>query len=281
MVILMTLHSQKLPKYLQDPKKSTTSSGPRRELKVLFDETREPGKWINEDNSRFLLILTSNGFNINKITKGPVTYTVLREFDIFVTGANSSGESILEPAEIRSISQFVREGRGLLVVGNQYVGMERDFNYALESLFGISFDEYVEDKEKHAVPDSSEFVWAPLIDLLVEHPITEKVFEVVLPRFSTLNLSKGADPIAFSNPSSTPPCKPMIGISNFGKGKVIAVGGDNLFINDKTVGVQAKDNEKLIYNIFSWFPKWKKCANCNFDAPPSTVFCPQCKKPLN
>ncbi|MHA1785119.1 MAG: hypothetical protein ACTSX4_07275 [Candidatus Helarchaeota archaeon] len=277
----MALFSQKLPKFLQEEKKVTDAVGTYRELKVLFDETKEPGKWINEDRSRFLLILTSNGFNLNKITKGPITYTVLREFDIFVTGANSMGESTIEPGEIRAISQFVREGRGLMLVGNQYVGMERDYNYALESLFGISFDEYVEDKKKHAVPDSSEWDWAPLIDLIVEHPISENTYEIVLPRFSSLNLSKNAEPIAFSNPTSTPPCKPMIGVTIFGKGKVIAVGGDNLFSNDEKTGVQAKDNEKLILNLFNWFPKWQKCKNCNFIAPPSTVFCPQCKKPLN
>ncbi|NHI93143.1 MAG: zinc ribbon domain-containing protein [Candidatus Lokiarchaeota archaeon] len=277
----MVLHSQKLPKFVQEEKKSIQDMGPKRELKVLFDETREPGKWINEARSRFLLILTSNGFNINKITKGPITYTTLREFDIFVTGANSSGESIIEPGEIRAIGQFVREGRGLMVIGNQYIGMERDYNYALESLFGISFDEYIEDKEKHAVPDSSEWDWAPIIDLLVEHPITENVYEVVLPRFSSLNLSKNAEPIAFSNPSSTPPCKPMIGVSIFGKGRVIAVGGENLLANDEKTGVQAKDNEKLILNLFNWFPKWITCPNCNLVSPPSTIFCPQCKKPLN
>lgn len=270
----MVLHKQKIPRYLERDTDVILEERPQ--LRVLFDETKEEGKWVNEDHSSFLLVLTSNNYTVDKLIRGPITYTTLKEFDIFVMGASSTAENIITPNELRSIGQFVHDGRGLLLIGNQYVGLEPDYNYALNSLFGLSFSDYVEDKVNNVSGDES----APLINLLIEHPITAHVNEVVLARFSSLKAAKKAEPLAFSNVDSKPSCMPMVGYSTHGKGRVVMLGGDLIFSNDKLKGIPARDNERLIANIFSWFPSWVSCPHCGTESPPSTAFCTKCRKPL-
>ena len=121
----MVLHKQKIPLFATKDEKIEPIEGKKPKLRVLFDETREPNKWINNQRSQFLLILTSHNFTISKLIQRPINYTALREFDIFVLGANSTGESTLTPTELRTLSQFVQEGRGLLLVGNQFVSSEK------------------------------------------------------------------------------------------------------------------------------------------------------------
>ncbi len=274
----MVLHKQKIPVFATKDEKKEVIEVKRPQLRVLFDETRESNKWVGEQRSRFLLILTSNNFTISKLTQAPINYTALREFDIFVHGASSTGESTLTPIELRSIGQFVQEGRGLLLVGNQYAASEKDYNYALANMFGLGFKDVVEDKEVHANPDTDTWYWAPLLNLMVDHPITKNIFNVVFPRTASLNVTLNAEPLIFSNTTSKPPCVPVLGITEYGKGKVVALGSDALLSNDTMSGIPAKDNEKLILNLFNWFPTWKTCPNCNFQAPPSTIYCPQCKR---
>ncbi|MHA1377766.1 MAG: hypothetical protein ACTSRG_05235 [Candidatus Helarchaeota archaeon] len=277
----MVLNKQKIPIFAAKKEKREVVEVKRPQLRILFDETREPKKWVNDQRSRFLLILTSNNFTVSKLTQGPINYTALREFDIFVHGASSTGESLLTPAELRTLGQFVQEGRGLLLVGNQFAPSEKDYNYALANMFGIGFSDIVEDKKMHANPEVDEWQWAPLLNLMVDHPITKDVYNVVFPRSASLKLTLNAEPIIFSNTTSEPPCVPVLGISEYGKGKVVALGSDAILSNDEKSGIPAKDNEKLILNLFNWYPQWKTCPNCNFQAPPNTIYCPQCKKQIS
>ncbi|MFX0134876.1 MAG: hypothetical protein ACFFDN_14640 [Candidatus Hodarchaeota archaeon] len=276
----MVLHKQKIPLFAAKDEKKEVIEVKRPQLRVLFDETREPNKWVNDMRSRFLLILTSNNFTVNRLTQGPINYTALREFDIFVMGASSTGESTLSPTELRTLGQFVQEGRGLLLVGNQFVGSEKDYNFALANMFGLSFHDVVEDEKFHANPDTDTWSWAPILNLIVSHPITKDVYNVVFPRSASLTLSLNAEPIVFSNTTSNPPCAPVMGITQYGKGKVVALGSEALLTDDEKSGVPSKDNEKLILNLFNWYPSWKTCPNCNFQSPPSTIYCPQCKKQI-
>jgi len=270
----VVLHKQKIPKYLKEEREIILDDRPK--LRVLFDETKEEGKWVNEDHSSFLLMLTSSNFTVDKLIRGPISYTTLKEFDIFVMGTNSSGENIITPNELRSIGQFVRDGRGLLLIGNQYVGLEPDYNFALDNVFGLSYGDYMEDRTNNV----SGQEWAPVLNLLIDHDITIGVNEIVLSRCSSIKITKTAEPLAFSNVESTPSCVPMIGINSLGNGRVVMLGGEHIFSNDKKLGFNAADNDKLITNIFNWFPTWKICPHCNIRSPPSTAFCPQCKKPL-
>ena len=268
-------HKQKLPYFVQ----KKVDEGGSEEIfrgRVLFDQSREANKWINENHSEFLLLLTSNGYEVSKITEGPINYTNIRNFDILFISGTRAGSMDFNAVEIRSIAQFVSDGRGLFLIGNEYIGREKNFNYLFNQLFGISFKEQVIDKVKNANP-AAGWSHSPAINIFVEHQITKGLEEIILRDCSGLNLTKSSEPLAFSNPTSEPTSIPVIGATEYGKGKVIAVGGDRLFSNMEKVGVNARDNKQLILNILEWLPSWTDCTNCGGGVPPAELACPRCK----
>ncbi|MHA1357872.1 MAG: hypothetical protein ACTSRC_07170 [Candidatus Helarchaeota archaeon] len=269
------LNKQKLPYFV----KKKIGEGGSREIfrgRVLFDQSREPDKWVNEAHSEFLLLLTSNGYEVSKITEGPINYTNIKEFDILFISGTRVGSMDFNAVEIRSIAQFVSDGRGLFLIGNEYIGKEKNFNYLFNQMFGISFGEQVIDKVDNANP-AAEWINSPNIKIFVEHQITQGLEELVLQNVSELNLTKSSEPLAFSSPTAEPVCVPVIGATEYGKGKVIAIGGDGIFLNNPRVGVQARDNKQLILNALEWLPSWVDCPNCGAGVPPADLVCPRCK----
>lgn len=244
--------------------------------RVLFDQSREADKWVNNNHSEFLLELTSNGYSISKITEGPISYTNIRDFDLLFISTTRIGSMNFTAVEIRSIAQFVSDGRGLFLIGNEYVGKEKNFNYLFNQLFGISFREQVMDEVNNANP-AAGFSHSPAINIFVEHKITKGLNEIILRNASGLNLTKSSEPLAFSNPSANPACVPVIGATEYGKGKVIAIGGDGIFLNDDQTGINVRDNKQLIFNVLEWMPVWANCPRCGEGIPPYEVNCPLCK----
>ncbi|MHA1265219.1 MAG: hypothetical protein ACTSRS_08315 [Candidatus Helarchaeota archaeon] len=270
---------QKLPYFVQ---KQVDETGIKEGLfrgRVLFDQSREKDKWVNEEHSEFLLLLTSNGYEISKITQGPINYNNIKNFDLLFISTSRSGSMNFTAVEIRSIAQFVSDGRGLFLVGNEYVGKEKNFNYLFNQLFGISFGENVKDTVNNVNPTAG---WdhSPIISIFIEHKITQRLEEIVIRNCSELLLTKSSEPLAFSNPSSEPPCVPVVGATEYGKGKVIAVGGDGFFSNDPKSGINVRDNRQFILNMLEWMPAWVKCPKCKTGVPPAEISCPTCRTPI-
>ncbi|HUY01114.1 MAG TPA: hypothetical protein VMV49_16260 [Candidatus Deferrimicrobium sp.] len=266
----------KIPYFVQ---KKMEEGGPSKEIfrgRILFDQSREKDKWLNEHHSEFLLLLTSNGYSISKITEGPINYANMKDFDILVLSAIRTGSMDFNAVEIRSIAQFVSDGRGLFLIGNEYIGKEKNFNYLFNQLFGISFSDQVLDKENNANP-AAGWSHSPIISIFVDHKITKQLEEIVLRDGSGLNLTKSSEPLAFSAPTAEPACVPVIGATEYGKGKVIAIGGDGIFTNDPRIGINARDNEQFILNALDWMPSWTDCPQCGSGVPPAESLCPRCK----
>ncbi len=266
---------QKLPYFVR---KKMEEGGPTKEIfrgRVLFDQSREKDKWISENHSEFLLLLTSNGYSISKITEGPINYNNIKDFDILFLSGTRIGSMDFNAIEIRAIAQFVSDGRGLFLIGNEYIGKEKNFNYLFNQLFGISFREQVLDKVYNANP-AANWSNSPLINIFVEHQITKGLEEIILQNVSGLNLTKSSEPLAFSAPTSEPVCLPVIGATEYGKGKVIAIGGDGLFSNADKVGINAGYNKQLVLNILEWLPAWTDCPNCGAGVAPANLTCPRC-----
>ncbi len=267
---------QKLPYFV---KKKLEEGGISKELfrgRILFDQSREADKWINENHTEFLLLLTSNGYEVSKITEGPISFTNIRNFDILFLSGTRVGSMDFNAVEIRSIAQFVSDGRGLFLIGNEYIGKEKNFNYLFNQMFGISFREQIKDPVHNANP-AAGWSHSPTINIFVEHEITKGLEEIVLRDVSGLNLAKASEPLAFSHPTSESGCLPVVGATEYGKGKVIAIGGDGMFTNQPKVGIEARDNKQLILNALEWLPAWVDCSNCGSGVPPAEVNCPRCK----
>ncbi|MHA1268718.1 MAG: hypothetical protein ACTSPY_02920 [Candidatus Helarchaeota archaeon] len=276
----MVLHRQKLPFFASEQGerlKKPIIGEKKYEMRVLFNEIDEPGKWISEANSEFLLLLTSNGFSVNKLEKGPITYSVIKNFDILVMGSNRSGSMEISAGEFRAINQFVSDGRGLLFVGNEFIGNDDVYNNYLLQVFGACFSSTImkggSDVPAMGIED------APLIDIFIEHPITNNVFEIYIPLNASIHIDikKSVEPIALSSPDCKPYCAPILAILNHGKGKVAFLGSEGIFSNNEKVGISIKDNSKFIFNLFNWFPKWVQCPNCELMNPPGEKYCSRCR----
>ncbi|MFX1297722.1 MAG: hypothetical protein ACFFD2_23105, partial [Promethearchaeota archaeon] len=131
-------------------------------------------------------------------------------------------------------------------------------------------------KENNANP-AAGWDQSPLINIFVEHQITKSLGELILRNVSGLNLTKLSEPLAFANPTAEPACVPVIGATEYGKGKVIAIGGDGIFSNEPKTGINARDNKQLIYNILEWLPSWSECKTCGSGVPPADIVCPKCR----
>ncbi len=276
MEIMIVYEKQKLPYFV---KKKIEEGGVAEEIfrgRILFDESREKNKWINEEHSEFLLLLTSNGYEVSKITEGPINYANIKDFDILFISGTRVGSMNFSAVEIRSIAQFVSDGRGLFLIGNEYIGKEKNFNYLFNQLFGISFREQVKDDTNNANPTAG-WNYSPTINIFVEHQITKGLEEIIFGHVSGLNLTKSSEPLAFSNPTSEPVCVPVVGATEYGKGKVIAIGGDEIFTNAPKIGINVRDNKQFILNILEWMPAWIDCPNCGSGVPPVATICPRCK----
>jgi uncharacterized membrane protein len=280
----MVIHRQKIPFFASkegEKLKEPIIEEKKYEMRVLFNEIEEKGKWISDKNSDFLLLLSSNGFTVNKLEKGPITYNVIKNFDIFVIGSNRSGSMNISSGEFRAISQFVSDGRGLLFVGNEYINNDNAYNDYLKQVFGLYFKSSVIDEKNNAYPSGG---WSdtPLINIFVEHPITEGVDETYIQHNGSvgIDLNKSAEPLAFSSYESTPACVPVLAIKDHGKGKIAFIGSEGIFSDDKRAGVSIKDNSKLLLNLFKWFPTWVMCPNCDFMNPPGEKYCARCRTVL-
>ena len=164
----MVLHRQKLPFFASkegERLKKPIIDEKKFEMRVLFNEIDEPGKWISDNNSEFLLLLTSNGFAVNKLEKGPIIYNVIKNFDILVIGSNRSGSMNISAGEFRAIAQFISDGRGVLFVGNEYIHNDINYNKYLEQVFGLWFKSAVID-EKNNANISAGWKDSPLIMVL-------------------------------------------------------------------------------------------------------------------
>jgi len=267
---------QKLPYFVRKQREEGGPGGALFRGRVLFDQSREPDKWVNENHSDFLLLLTSNGYEISKITQGPISYTNIKDFDLLFISTSRSGSMNFNAVEIRAIAQFVSDGRGFFLIGNEYVGKEKNFNYLFNQLFGISFGEPVKDSVNNANP-AAGWSHSPAINIFVEHKITKGIEEIILRDSSGLNLTKSSEPLAFSNPNAEPSCIPVVGATEYGKGKVIAIGGDGIFNKDPKSGINVRDNTQFILNILEWMPAWAKCPKCGTGVPPAEINCPTCR----
>ncbi|NVM54551.1 MAG: hypothetical protein HWN66_12675 [Candidatus Helarchaeota archaeon] len=269
----------KLP-YFVKKKKEEGLGGEIFRGRVLFDQSRETDKWVNDAHSEFLLLLTSNGYTVNRITERPISYDNIKNFDLLFISSTRIGSMNFNAVEIRSITQFVSDGRGLFLIGNEYVGKEKNFNYLFNQLFGISFGERVIDNVNNANP-AAGWSHSPAINIFVEHKITKGLDEIILRDTSSLNLTKSSEPLAFSSPTSEPTCVAVVGATEYGTGKVIAIGGDGIFSNEPKSGINVRDNRQFILNVLDWMPAWSNCPKCGSGIPPADVTCPNCKTRIN
>ena len=133
---------------------------------ILFDQTRCDtidyySSWVKN--------LTETGYIVDTYAMGPISSEVLADYDIFVVPQAYSSYS---PEEIMAIQEFVRNGGGLLVIGDYdpviYTSLTNFADIAWTTYFG-AWRGYTGDITEHEVTEgvTTAYFEAPMAELLV------------------------------------------------------------------------------------------------------------------
>jgi len=248
-------------------------------IKVLFDESHaeswtislEKAREVNPKNvnncSYFDVakMLRMNNYIVNRNTKCPITRDILKNCDIFsiIHPVNKKvcacleGNPIFEKDEINSIKNWVFEGGALFLLYEYEVDKWLSNINELSNQFGIHFNNNVLLDSIHCIGTPS------VVNITItdnSHPILKDLSSIIYYTGCTLSTKGDSHGILFSDHDSIPPLSPVIAVSEFGKGRVVAMGETDLFDSDR---LKEADNSKLLVNIFKWLSSKIPIINCN------------------
>ncbi len=210
----------------------------------------------NENFNNKVLTLTglleSGSFGYNEVKDKPLSYPLLKNYDILVLLTPASS---FTDGEILDVLRFAQEGGSVLLIGESkdYV-IERvgnttqyfnaDYLNALSRRFGITFnkDALSEDRDGRIAYDIT-------ISNFEKHSLTEGVASLNLYAAATLNLSGKAVKVAsgsentYSQVYELVSYPPVAAISRHGYGRIVAV--------SDTEGYVQQEN-KFLLNAFNW-----------------------------
>ena len=187
-------------------------------------------KWDEWDNGGFSLwddIFNRLGARTETLSTAP-TAENLKGADIYIIvdpddEKESPKPNFIEQTHVRAISEWVKSGGVLVLMGNDFGNCEFDHFNNLAREFGIQFNK---DSVNHV--DGSNFEMGKIM-IDVNNPVFENARKVYLKEISTLTLNSPAKSIQEWNGSK------VMTFAKFGKGTVFAV-GDPWLYNEYTDG---------------------------------------------
>ena len=190
--------------------------------------------------------------------------------------------------ELSALQTFVLNGGAVVISAEHSGGFGTAYLNHVANLFGINFKSNVVLDDNHNDQDNNNW---PLITNYVAHPTTAGINTTVIYAGSSLDLSGSAYPIAYADTDAylMPPLKGLppanalyagkfekvpvpgenvfqenlgsapsivvMAASEYGNGKVWAVGDFNIWANDyasQNIGIDYYDNQQLALNVFDW-----------------------------
>lgn len=237
--------------------------------KICFDY-KHNNRLILENTPYLMLTdyLFQSNYVLAKTELGFMNASYLKQFDCLVIG--NMFDSFLEMEDIQNITEFVKEGGGLLVVSDQGGDFENRNNISeLTNQFGILFN-------PDRVSDPDNFVARPeymVITKFREHPITRGIMRFIHSTGCSIIIDEekesdnlDVDSIAFASDSAQhntyngiewvdEPCPgvAIIAVARYFKGRVVAIGNLSIFSSlGASYGLKLEENRRLVSNIFTW-----------------------------
>jgi unsaturated rhamnogalacturonyl hydrolase len=205
-------------------------------------------KWEETDNNGFSIFgdaFKRNGGQISTLYQEP-TEENLKQADIYIivdpdTKKESPDPKYIMPKDIKTISDWVKNGGVLLMMANDSVNVELTHFNTLAAKFGIHFNN---DLLNHVIDDKHFLQGAFMI---VDNPVLKTARKIFMKDICSLKLSYQAYPILQDGDNV------IIAASHYGKGIVLAV-GDPWLYNEYTNGRLPKDyqNDKAADDVAKW-----------------------------
>jgi len=207
-------------------------------------------------------------YEVELLEEGPITLEDLEDYDLLFIGnpqlSEESKSCFFTKQEIVDIKKFVARGNGFLFSSG--AGGDCDFQRALGSprvLFSITgvtrfWNGTLLDKKNSIIGPQNVVVKS-----FDPHFITNGLKELVLSEATFLDLTEDAEPLVYTEDDANfkyaadgevdnVGAVPLLAVSDFMRGRAATIGCSKLFLEDADVGYEAKDNKKLIRNLFSW-----------------------------
>ncbi len=247
---------------------------PARLARVLFDESHSEAWTIRPDVAaemqashpgdsslaRAAALLDARSFDVAAHTGGPLTPDALAGAAVLVIAHPSDpkweatvngGSPLLDPSEIDAIEAFVRDGGGLIVLGETE---EDKYGANLNELLGrfdLAIDNATVQDYEHHHGDAPSWVLAALEgdDRSVGADPLAGVAGACFYRAGALHADNGARVIARAHRSASIPGAPLAAVAEHGAGRVAVTADSDLF-GDDCIG--EFDHEQLWLNLVHW-----------------------------
>lgn len=234
-------------------------------ITLLFDTTHNEMLNIEEKEfSDFLDLLNRIDVNVRKDENEQLKLDILKEIDLLVIG--NPIDDFFSSIEVKLIVDFVRSGGGLLLLseyGSDYL-QKTNLN-DIAGKFGFKFEKNLVKEVNKA---NQNYISTLHIINFLKHQITKHIREIKLGGSCSLFLSKDAKPLLQTNQNSWSEVfnssteqwikddeekKHVIAaFTEFGKGKVVAIGDIDIFTSDSNFGLNSLDNQKFVQNVINW-----------------------------
>ena len=232
---------------------------------ILFDVAHNEMLNIEDKEfSEFSNLLRRLDINIKKNESEHLTKELVRDVDLLVIG--NPIDDFFSTPEVKIIVVFVRSGGRLLLLseyGSDYL-QKTNIN-DISGKFGIKFEKNLLKEVNKANQNCTSILH---IQNFLKHQLTKHIREIKIGGTCSLFLSKDAKPLLQSSENTWPEIfdssteqwikdgeeeKQIIAAySEFGQGKVIAIGDIDIFTSDSNIGSNSLDNQKFIQNIINW-----------------------------
>ncbi|MGQ4874376.1 MAG: DUF4350 domain-containing protein [Promethearchaeia archaeon] len=238
---------------------------------ILFDLTHN--ELVNPDDhdySEFSQVLKRYSVNIKKTESELLSLKLLEKSDILVLGCPV--DDYFSRPEIKSIIDYIRNGGNCLLI-TEYGGdflQKTNLNDIVGKYFSIYFRKDIVKEEN---PENENCNSILSIRQFENHPITNQLREVVIGGTCSLSIGRGVTPLLYTTRDSWSEVldgsmkffredenypRIIAACTEYGKGKVVAIGDVDIFTNDF---IERLDNKKFILNILNWLTEPVKESN--------------------
>lgn len=233
---------------------------------ILFDLSHNEMLNSDENFSNFLDLIRKLGLKTEtNENNNTISEKILHNLDFLVIG--NPIDEYFSNIEIKNILNFVRRGGRLLLVSEYGSDHLQKTNLNdIAKHFGIYFSKNIIKKDNKINSNCPSIL---SIQNFSEHKITIQLKELIIGGSCSLILNKNSIGLFRSNDSWIDIYNDMknqwikdiddnkkqiiAACTEYGQGKVFAIGDVDVFSNDSNIGLNVLDNRKFILNIFSWF----------------------------
>lgn len=245
------------------------------ERTILFDLSHNEMLNIYDDDFSNFLFLLEQANLLTKVNESQeITSKILQDIDILVIG--NPIDDYFSTIEIKNICDFVRSGGNLLLISEYGADnlQKTNLNDFSGMHFGIFFEKNLIKELNHVNQNHSSILH---VKKFQKHDITKGLREIIIGGACSLFLNKKAKPLFLTNDKEIwseiynnisgkwikdkKEVQTIAAFTEYGKGKVVAIGDIDIFTNEKNFGINSLDNPNFIRNLINYLTEPVKESN--------------------